>query len=111
MLGDKISELRTSAHLTQQALADALGVSKNTVFSWEKGIRKPDIDMLQNIASYFKVSIDKLMGNSEPTIPDENDIKFALFGVDPANITDAQFDEVKRFAQFIREQKPNQKGK
>ncbi len=107
MLGEKIAECRIAAHMTQQALADALGVSKNTIFSWEKGIRKPDIDMLQKLSAFFNISIDKLMGNAEPAIPDDDDIKFALFGVDPANITDAQFEEVKRFARYIRENKLN----
>jgi len=111
MLGEKIAEYRTNANMTQQSLADALGVSKNTIFSWEKGIRKPDIDMLQKIASYFATTVDNLLGNIEPPIPNDDEIKFALFGVDPANITDAQFEEVKRFAQFVREQKMKQSGK
>jgi len=52
-----------------------------------------------------------LLGNIEPPIPNDDEIKFALFGVDPANITDAQFEEVKRFSQFVREQKMKQSGK
>ncbi|MEA5145645.1 MAG: helix-turn-helix transcriptional regulator [Candidatus Limiplasma sp.] len=108
MLGEKIAEYRTNANMTQQSLADALGVSKNTIFSWEKGIRNPSLDMLQKIATYFATTVDNLLGYSEPAIPKDDEIKFALFGVDPANITDAQFEEVKRFAQFIREQKSKQ---
>lgn len=111
MLGERIAAYRTSSNMTQQALADALGVSKNTVFSWEKGIRKPDIEMLKKIATYFETSVDTLLGTSEPVVPNDNDIKFALFGVDPANITDAQFEEVKRFAKYIRDQEQKQSSK
>ena len=109
MLGENLANCRIAAHMTQQALADALGVSKNTVFSWEKGIRKPDIDMLGRIATFFNTSTDRLIGKEQSTIPDDDDIKFALFGVDPAHITDEQFEEVKRFAKFVREQQLNKK--
>ena len=41
MTGKELRELRARAGLTQQALADALGVSQTTVWSWESGTAKP----------------------------------------------------------------------
>ncbi|MDD3334136.1 MAG: helix-turn-helix transcriptional regulator [Eubacteriales bacterium] len=62
MLGDILKELRTQRRLTQQEVADALNVSKNTVYSWESGIRKPTIELMPEIADYFHVTTDFLFG-------------------------------------------------
>jgi len=100
MYGDRIAECRNKKHLTQQQLADELGVSKNTIFSWEKSLRKPDIDSLSILADYFNVSTDYILGKEDKDLSDD-DIKFAVFG-DP-DVTDAQYEEIKQFARFIRE--------
>jgi transcriptional regulator with XRE-family HTH domain len=59
-LGDRIKELRSE--LTQEALAMILQVDRSTLASWEINRREPDIATLRRIASYFKVSIDWLVG-------------------------------------------------
>jgi len=64
----------------------------------------------QTIAAYLDVSVDEILtgetqnasaGDGKRAISDE-DIKFALFGGD-GEITDAMFDEVKRFAAFVKQ--------
>ena len=62
MLGDTLKELRTRRRLTQQEVADALNVSKNTVYSWENGIRKPTLELMPAIADFFNVTTDYLFG-------------------------------------------------
>lgn len=61
--------------------------------------------ILSKIADYFGVTVDYLLGKEERPEPKvtDRDIKFALFGGDAEKITEAQFEEVKRFAQFIKE--------
>lgn len=59
-LGDRIKQLRSE--LTQEALATILQVDRSTLASWEINRREPDIATLRRIASYFKVSIDWLVG-------------------------------------------------
>jgi transcriptional regulator with XRE-family HTH domain len=59
-LGDRIKQLRSE--LTQEALAAILQVDRSTLASWEINRREPDIATLRRIASYFKVSIDWLVG-------------------------------------------------
>lgn len=51
-------------HLTQQKLADALGVSRSTVAMWENGKNEPDNVMLAKIAEYFHITTDELLGLS-----------------------------------------------
>ncbi|MBR4080199.1 MAG: helix-turn-helix transcriptional regulator [Clostridia bacterium] len=61
-LGEKIKALRLRDGRTQDALAEALGVTAQAVSRWEKGICYPDMEVVPSIANYFSVSIDELFG-------------------------------------------------
>ncbi len=61
-LGIKIRELRRRDGRTQEALADALGVTAQAVSRWESGGSYPDMEVIPSIANYFGVSIDELFG-------------------------------------------------
>lgn len=70
-IGDFLAILRKSKGLTQQEVADRLGVSNKTVSSWETGASCPDISMLPAIAELFDVTCDELLrgeriSSSEP---------------------------------------------
>lgn len=58
----RIADLRRKKKITQKELAEAMGVSFQTISKWEKGVNLPDITILPAMAEYFKVSIDQLMG-------------------------------------------------
>ena len=55
--------------LTQEDLANAIGVTRQTVLAMEKGQYNPSLELAFKIARYFKVSIENVF------IYDENDIK------------------------------------
>ncbi|MBQ8398591.1 MAG: helix-turn-helix transcriptional regulator, partial [Clostridia bacterium] len=61
-LGQKIRELRRRDGRTQEALAEAIGVTSQAVSRWEANGGYPDMEMLPAIANYFHVSIDELFG-------------------------------------------------
>ncbi len=61
-LGDTIKRLRREREMTQETLADFLGVSFQAVSKWERGETYPDITALPSIASFFNVSVDTLLG-------------------------------------------------
>ena len=61
-LGEKIRELRKARDISQETLADALGVSFQAVSKWERGETAPDVTLIPAIASYFGVSTDELFG-------------------------------------------------
>ena len=59
-LKNKLKELRIARNMTQEAVAEYLGVSSQTVSKWERGLLSPDIYLLPKIALLFKCSIDSL---------------------------------------------------
>lgn len=61
-LCNKIRELRHRDGRTQEALADALGVTSQAVSRWEANGSYPDMELIPSIANYFGVTIDELFG-------------------------------------------------
>ena len=62
---------RKEKGLTQEELASYIGVSKAAVSKWEIGQRYPDITFLPQLATFFNISIDELMGY-EPQMSKED---------------------------------------
>lgn len=48
MFSDNLKALRYERHITQQQLADALGLSRSTIGMYEKGEREPDFEIISN---------------------------------------------------------------
>ena len=60
ILAENIVSMREERGVSQNALAERLGVSPQAVSKWERGICCPDIALLPSIADIFGVSIDEL---------------------------------------------------
>lgn len=60
---ENLKQLRKAKEITQEKLADVLGVTGQTISRWELGICYPDLELLPAIANYFAVSIDMLLSN------------------------------------------------
>ena len=61
---EQIAFLRKQKGLTQEELAQALGVTNQAVSKWESGQCCPDIQLLPELARHFEVSVDELLGNN-----------------------------------------------
>ena len=68
--GAKLKKLRTSQKLTQQQLADRIGVAKSVVSYYESGDRYPSYDVLVKIARIFHTSTDYLLDVSKDHVID-----------------------------------------
>ncbi len=64
-IGEKIRQLRSQHKMTQEQLADRLGVSYQSVSRWENGVTYPDIEFLPAIARQFSVTLDYLLGQDD----------------------------------------------
>lgn len=64
-IGEKIKELRRKNDMTQEKLADCLGVTYQTVSKWETGITSPDLSLIVPLARLFGVTTDELFDFNE----------------------------------------------
>jgi transcriptional regulator with XRE-family HTH domain len=63
-LGEMLKKLRKDNGLSQQKLAQMMGVTQSTIANYEKNQRHPNLDVLSGIAELFDVSVDYLLGKS-----------------------------------------------
>ena len=70
-IGNKIKELRKRRGVTQEQLANSIGVSFQAVSKWETGITLPDIALAPVLATYFGVSMDELFDYDVQKIAEE----------------------------------------
>ena len=61
-LAENIRKIRKERGLTQEQLAEALGVTTGAVYKWEAEKSLPEIGMLMEIADFFDMSVDVLLG-------------------------------------------------
>ena len=61
-LGKRLKELREERNLTQKQVADALKINSVTYLHYEKAQREPPLILLAEMAEYFSVSVDYLLG-------------------------------------------------
>ena len=68
-LGERLARLRNQKGLSQDALAEALGVSRQSVSKWETDASIPELDKLVRLSGLFGVSLDELVSGSSPAVP------------------------------------------
>lgn len=64
MFSQRIKRLREELNLTQQELADKLNITRSALSLYELGKRTPDFSTLSNMADFFGVSTDYLLGRT-----------------------------------------------
>lgn len=75
MLSENIKEYRKQKGYTQETLAQALNVVRQTVSKWEKGYSVPDADMLEKLADILEVPVSDLLGESAEPQAKSSDIE------------------------------------
>ncbi len=68
MIGQNIHHLRTITAMTQEELAEKVGVARQTVAKWESGDAIPDLDNAAALAKLFGVSLDDLVNHDEESL-------------------------------------------
>lgn len=118
MFYDKYVELCKKINKSPSAVAIELGFNKGSVSVWKKKALagedvEPSANILNRIANYFNVTVDYLLGRDDfdskvASKISDDDIKFALFGGD-TEVTDEMYDEIKEFAEFVKNKYKNKK--
>lgn len=95
-IGEKIVELRKKYNLTQEKLAEKVGVSRQTLSNWESNITVLDFNQAKILSHIFKVSLDELSNNDLEIVcgNKENNVYKNLMGkICYLNIDD-DFDDI-----------------
>lgn len=66
-IGGFLKTLRKEKQLTQEQLAEKLGVSNRSVSRWENGVNMPDFDLVIELANLYDVSIDEILDGERRT--------------------------------------------
>jgi transcriptional regulator with XRE-family HTH domain len=69
-LGEKIKDLRKAASITQEELAEKIGVSRQAVTKWESDVGMPDVENLKIIATLFNITVDELLDYKKEILGD-----------------------------------------
>lgn len=86
MIGDKLRELRSIHKMSQTDLAKAIHVSQQAITKWENGKSEPSASAVNDIANYFNVSSDYLLGRTSDETPNKNlskNQKLVAYSIDP----------------------------
>lgn len=98
---ERLKTLRKEAGLTQVDVAEKLGISQPAYASWERGVKKPTQDNLVKIAQVLNVSVDYLVGNSDNTEDELDNIELLFRG-----LTDEEKEIFKKeLIEFMEERK------
>ncbi len=83
-IGNKIYELRKAQNLSQEALAEKLGVARQTISKWELGETSPDLRQAKRLADFFGVSLNGLAGDeAENNTPAGSEAAAAVYETRP----------------------------
>ena len=102
---ERLKTLRKQVKLTQAQIAEKLDISQQAYASWERGVKKPTQENLVKIAQVLDVTVDYLVGNSDNT-DDELDNIELLFRMNSKGLTDKEKAIFKKeLIEFMEERK------
>lgn len=90
VFGEKLKLLRKKSGMSQEKLAEKLGVSRQAITKWERNAGTPGIENMMAISDLFGVSVDELLSSNKKTSQESTDFLFD-------SITEYDIDEPKRY--------------
>ena len=65
---DRLKELRKARGMSQSDLANVMGVTSSAVSQYERGVREPQLEMMEFLADFFNVDFNYLLGKEDVTV-------------------------------------------
>ncbi|MGB3465582.1 MAG: helix-turn-helix domain-containing protein [Cyclobacteriaceae bacterium] len=100
--GQRIKEIRVAKELTQQELAERLGIKRETINNVENGRQKPTIEFLIKLSSEVNMSLDEIL-QVETTLG--NDQIEKLFDKSRADISYEELEKIKQYIKSLEAEK------
>ncbi len=98
MLQDRLRKLRVDKDLTQQDMADFLGITRPAYTAYESGRRQPDNETLSKLADFFTVSVDYLLCRTDVKNPPETIASHH----DGDEWTEEELESIEQFKEFLK---------
>ena len=103
---ERLKALRLEANLTQKDMADKFNISQQAYAKWELESANPTKNVITILASFFNVSVDYLVGNTDQKISDNLGEVEMLFRSTSLDMTDEEkLIFKKELIEFMRERK------
>ena len=98
-VADRIQNLRKIKGISQEQLAEAIGVSRQAVLKWESEQSTPDLEKIVLMSDFFDVTTDYLLKGIEPT----NEIEHMTVGdvIDKKILTDTNGKLMKKILRYV----------
>ncbi len=106
MIGERLLDLRKDAGLTQDELAAILRINKHSISSYEREKSEPPDAIKIEIAKYFNVSIDYLLGLTDEPTPHTNQGRFLRL---PPHFPPEAIGSLSDYAEFLKQKYTKQK--
>lgn len=111
--GENLRSAREALGLTQQQVADQMGITKSTYCGYETEKRQPDVKKIKQLSEILRVETDKLLETPHRRQSSDAEIKAALWGGDKdlsQEDLDALWADVQEYAAFKAQQRKKEKG-
>ena len=104
---NRIKQLREENNWTQLELSKKMNCAMSSIAMYEKGDRKPNMEVLLKLSEIFNCSIDYILGKSNIRNPEElKNVKFAnAGGLDTKGLDDDDLEELQRQIDYIKKMK------
>lgn len=102
---NRLKELRTEKKLSQTKLAELFNISQQAVSHYEKGVRDIDSSLIKNLANFFDVSTDYLLGISDiRNYTEDPNITIALHSdTDYDDLPEEARKEINNFIEYVKQ--------
>ena len=93
-LGEKLKALRTYYRMTQKDVAEHMGISQQTVASWESGRTEPNVAAIKTMIEYFNISANYLFGDESGLEDTAHPPQFFVIQRNIRQMSKAQLDKM-----------------
>jgi transcriptional regulator with XRE-family HTH domain len=99
-LGNRLRKLREELKKQSSEIAEMLNIAKSTYSGYENDKSKPDYDTLTELAKYYSVSVDYLLGNTNV----RNYTETLAFST-TEDLTEEEIEEVRKYINYLKSQR------
>lgn len=108
LFGNKLKELRKNQNLSQEELGVICNVAKQTISNWENNITQPPLEIVTELATYFHVTTDYLLGMNLEDADKLEKLRIAMKEAGmlaPDNWTIEELEKALQIVEMMRERK------